>query len=92
MTKDTKEIEFDAVPNFALVRERIHSINPNVEFVKAGQDKSFDIFTLRLKLTGSKRTDLCLPENLLNDLTGKNTAHRDAQLQQLIRSALGHLE
>jgi hypothetical protein len=92
MTRDTKEVAADKVPNFALVVERIHAINPKVEFVKAGQDKDLDTFTLRLQLVSPRQTDLCLPENLLSDLTGRNNAHRKAQLEQLIQSALGRLK
>ena len=92
MTKNTKEIAFEKVPSFALVTERIHAICPNVEFVKAGQDKDLDTFTLRLQLVSPRQTDLCLPENLLSDLTGRNNAHRKAQLEQLIQSALDRLK
>jgi hypothetical protein len=91
MTKDTKEIDFDDVPAFALVRERIHAIHPNVEFLKAGRDIDTDIYTLRLQLAKSSQTDLCLPENLLSDLSGKNSAHRDAELDRLIRTAIDRL-
>ncbi len=91
MTKNTKEVDFNEVPNLALVKERIYAINPNVEFVKAGQDKDFDTYTLRLQLTIHRRTDLCLPENLLNDLCGKNNDRRNAQLDQEIRTAMDRM-
>ena len=46
-----KEIDSYDVPAFALVKERIHAINPNVEFVKAGLDESPFHYLLQLQLT-----------------------------------------
>lgn len=91
MTKNTKPIEFDKVPNFDIVKGRIHAINPNVEFVKAGQDFDLEIYTLRIQLTIPKHTDLDLPQNSLSDLTGNDTVRRDAQLDHAIRSAIDRM-
>jgi hypothetical protein len=85
-----KEIDSYDVPAFALVKERIHAINPNVEFVKAGLDESPFHYLLQLQLTN--RTTLRLSKELLDDLTGTNTDHRDAELDEKIRSAINHMK
>jgi hypothetical protein len=85
-----KEIDFNEVPAFELVKERIHAINPNIEFVKAGLDEGPYHYLLQLQLTS--RTTLHTSKELLDDLTGTNTDHRDAELDEKIRSALNRMK
>ncbi|MGP8175061.1 MAG: hypothetical protein ACLP7O_11015 [Terracidiphilus sp.] len=86
----TKEITFDEVPAFALVKERIHANNPNVEFIKAGCDSDHDSYLLPIQLT--KRTTLRLSKELLDDLNGKNNDHRKAELDKTIRDAIHRMK
>ncbi len=85
-----KEIDFNKVPAFALVKGRIHAINPNIEFVKAGLDEGPYHYLLQLQLTS--RTMLRMSKELLDDLTGRNTANRDAELDEKIRSAINRMK
>jgi hypothetical protein len=85
-----KEIDSNEVPAFALVEERIHAINPNVEFVKAGLDEAPFHYLLQLQLTN--RTTLRLSKELLDDLTGTNTEHRVAELDEKIHSAINRMK
>jgi hypothetical protein len=86
----TKEITFDEVPAFALVKERIHAQNPTVEFIKAGRDSDHDSYLLPIQLT--TRTTLRLSKELLNDLSGKNNDHRNAELDETIRDAIRRMK
>jgi hypothetical protein len=91
MTKDTKEIDLDEIPNLAFIKNQIAARAADVVIVKAGRDKTFDTYTLRLKRGGPGYSDLCVPENVLSDLNGRNKDHRVAQLKQLIQDAIGPL-
>ena len=88
----TKEIEFNEVPAFAHVKERIYTINPNVELVKAGQDKDSDTYILRLQLTSRRHTDLTLSLELLDDLNGKRPSLRNLTLDRDIHLAIGRIK
>jgi hypothetical protein len=85
-----KEISFNDVPNLSIVKERILAICSNVEFQKAELDEAPVHYLLKLQL--GNRTTLRLSKELVDDLSGKNTAHRDAELDQLIRSALDRMK
>ena len=85
-----KEISFSDVPNLSIVKERVLGICPNVEFLKAGLDEAPVHYLLKLQL--AKHTTLCLSKELVDDLSGKNTAHRDSELDLLIRSAIGRMK
>ncbi|HEY1901646.1 MAG TPA: hypothetical protein VGG56_04395 [Terracidiphilus sp.] len=85
-----KEISFCDVPNLSIVKERVLAICPNVEYLKAELDEAPVHYLLKLQL--AKRTTLRLSKELVDDLSGKNTAHRDAELDQLIRSAIGRMK
>jgi hypothetical protein len=91
MTKDTKEIDVNEIPNIAFIKEQIAAHAPDVVFVKAGRDKTFDTYTLRLRRWVPRQGDLCLPGNALNDLNGRNNGHRIAQLKQLIKGVIDTL-
>ena len=84
-----KEISFSDVPNLSIIKERVLATCPNVEFLKAELDEAPVHYLLELQL--AKRTTLRLSKELVEDLSGKNTAHRDAELDQLIRNAIGHM-
>ncbi|MGA2050588.1 MAG: hypothetical protein ABSG96_23025 [Terracidiphilus sp.] len=88
----TTEIEFNDVPNFARVRQQIHAINPDLEFIKAGHDVMPDTYILRLQLTGKRRTDLRLSEELLGDLGGQDAARRNSELELEVHNALDRLK
>jgi hypothetical protein len=88
--KMIKEVDFNKMPAFALVKTRIHAINPNIELVKAGLDEGPYHYLLQLQLTN--RTTLRLSKELLDDLTGTNTDHRDAELDEKIRSAINRMK
>jgi hypothetical protein len=85
-----KEISLSDVPNLFIVKERVLAICPNVEFLKAELDEAPVHYLL--KLQHAKRATLRLSKELVDDLSGKNTAHRDAELDQLIRSAIDHMK
>lgn len=85
-----KEISCGEVPNLFIVKGRILEINPNVEFLKVELDEAPVHYLLTLQL--ARRTTLRLSKELVDDLSGKNTAHRDAELDQLIRSAIDRMK
>lgn len=88
----TKEIEFNDVPAFASVKVRVNAVNPDVEFVKAGLDTSADTYVLQLQLTQPRRTTLRLSKELLEDLNGKHSIHRNSELELNIRSAIDRIK
>jgi G3E family GTPase len=85
-----KEKVFDEVPAFAIVRERIRAITPNVEIVKAQFDENDTNYVIHLQLTRS--TTLRLSDELLKDLPCKNADHRHAQLNLKICSAIDRMK
>jgi hypothetical protein len=85
-----KEININDVPNLSIVKERILAICSDVEFQKAELDEAPVHYLLKLQLANS--TTLRLSKELVDDLSGKNTDHRDAELDQLIRSAINRMK
>ncbi len=86
-----KETSLNQVPSFALVKERINAIDPNVEILEVGLDGGSDAYLLKLQRE-NKRTTMRLSQELLDDLPGKNNDHRKAQLDQEIHSAIGRMQ
>ena len=84
------EKDFSEIPAFTIVRKRILAINPIVEFVKAALDNTPDTYLIRLQLTTP--TTLRLSKELLDDLSGRDTSHREAQLDREIRNAIDRMK
>jgi hypothetical protein len=88
----TKEIRFEDVPAFTMIREKIHATRGDVEFEKAGKDGDRDMYVLRLRVPTGRTADLRLSVEMLSDLCGEQTPERRSELIAIIRRTLQLLE
>jgi hypothetical protein len=87
-----KEKPFDKVPSIDIVRERIRAVCKDAVIEKAFLDDNPDTYVLRLGREHRKHADLRLSFELLDDLKGKNSEHRQAQLEASINDVINRLK